>query len=99
MDFNRKKPVTESRRSRDFYEEEEPVSPVTYTDSVFKKRTSETMEAEAVQTTIGKVKPIPVPSLANRVTGLMSKVDYDGKIVTVLLVGLGIILVLFQLIR
>lgn len=58
------------------------------------------MEAPTLQTSIRSNTPAPVAvPFTKRVTGMVGAVDYDGKIVTGILVGLGVLLVLFQLLR
>lgn len=38
-------------------------------------------------------------TLPERVKGMLAKVDSDGKLITIILVSLGVVLVLFQAIK
>ena len=92
-----------SARSREFVDEDEPVSPVTYFTDLQNtaKRLSEKVEPPIMQT--GAVRSITSQpnngGFLARVMGLTSSLDNNGKIVTIFLVVLALVLVIFQLIR
>lgn len=96
MDFN-KDPPMQSFRSHQ--QEQEPVSPVTYNNSAVQKHQSEKPEPESLPLISPKVGDRGGTSLVGRVGELMQRSENEGKIITLMLVGIGIILVIFQLIR